>query len=364
MKNAVISRRIRRIKELLLRWFDWLTNQHYNVYILLALLVLTSCSNSQMVLPNSSGAAFELLWVINDDVYNSPAGDSLRLFIEGPVPFLPQPESQFDISRIEHRHYDRLLQTTRNILFVNIDPQRFSQAKLKFKHNLWANNQAVCYLNAPTQEALAEYVSKNGDCIVQFFVTAERNRMHSYYIENINRTANDTVSKLFGANIAIPTSLNRFKRGNHFLWISNGSAVNNQNIVLYSVPYTTTAQLTTEAILARRDSVMKVNIPGEFEGSFMGTEVRHLYPETRFISHNGQWAAVTRGLWRMQNGAAMGGPFVSLTRIDRIHQCILTVEGFVYAPSRSKRNLLRQMDAMVYSLLTEDDLHKNIDKNN
>jgi len=46
----------------------------------------------------------------------------------------------------------------------------------------------------------------------------------------------------------------------------------------------------------------------------------------------------------------MGGPFVALTVIDEVHQQILTVEGFVYAPSRDKRNLLRQMDAMVYSM--------------
>lgn len=323
------------------------------------LIMLCSCSGSHSLKPECSGMAFELLWVINDDVYNSPAGDSLRMYIEGPVPFLPQPERQFNISRIEHRHYDRLLRTTRNIFFVNIDPKRYTQAKVKIQNSPWADGQAVCYFNAPTKEALESAVSQYGQHIVDYFVTAERERMHKYFLANINRQANDTVYRLFGSNLAIPSSLNKYKTGDHFLWISNGSAVSNQNIVVYSVPYTSTGQLTNEAILARRDSVMRVNIPGGVEGSYMGTELHHLPPETQFIRHNGEWAAVTRGLWRMLNGASMGGPFVSLTRIDRVNQRILTVEGFVFAPSVSKRNLLRQMDAMVYSLLTPQDLHRN-----
>ncbi|MCQ2344466.1 MAG: DUF4837 family protein [Paludibacteraceae bacterium] len=328
------------------------------LFITLSVLLLTSCGGSRSLKPESSGAAFELLLVIDDDVYNSPAGDSLRMFIEGPVPFLPQPEPQFQISRIPHRLYDRLLQTTRNILFVNIDPNLYTQAKAKFLNEPWANNQAVCNINAPSRQEFADFISKNGDRIVDFFVTAERKRMHEYFLANFNRQANDTVYELFDSNLAIPTSFNRYKRGDHFLWISNGSASGGQNIVMYSVRYTSTEQLTHESILARRDSVMKANIPGELQGSYMGTELKYLYPETRFITHNGEWAAVTRGLWRMRNGALMGGPFVSLTRIDRVNKRILTVEGFVFAPSRAKRNLLRQMDAMVYSLLTPQDLYK------
>ena len=334
--------------------------------IMVVLALMTSCKGGKSLKPECSGAAYELLWVIDDDVYNSAAGDSMKMYLEGPTPYLPQPEPVFTISRIEHNLYDRLLQTTRNILFVNVDKTQYTKVSIKLKHDLWANNQAVCYVNAPSIEALEEAFTctdgacsvSTGDKIVEFFVAAERERMHQYYLANLNRTANDTIYELFDCNLAIPTSLNKYKTGEHFLWISNGSQVASQNIVMYSVKYYSKEQLTHEAILARRDSVMKANIPGEFEGSYMGTEVKHLYPETQFIEHNGEWGAVTRGLWRMQNGASMGGPFVSLTRVDKVSKRIVTVEGFVYAPSRTKRNLLRQMDAMVYSLLTADDLYK------
>ena len=54
----------------------------------------------------------------------------------------------------------------------------------------------------------------------------------------------------------------------------------------------------------------------------------------------------------------MGGPFVSITRIDELNKKIITVEGFVFAPSYNKRNPLRQMDAMVYSLLLPQEINQ------
>jgi len=324
-------------------------------YIIIFALLLSSallfqgCKKGGSLKPSPSGAAFELLYVINPS--DTAAATPLTEALVGPVPYLPQPEAQFRLSQIDFSLYDRLLQTTRNIIFVTVDNERFTQAKIVFKHDMWANSQAVCYVNAPDRESLNTLLAEQADRVVDFFVKAERERMHNYYVENLNTTANYTVDSLFGINLAIPTSLNKYKYGNHFLWISNGSAVSNQNIVVYSTPYTSTDQLTNEALLARRDSVMCANIPGEIAGSYMGTELKHLYPATKFINHNGKWAAETRGLWRMQNGACMGGPFVALTVIDEVHQQILTVEGFVFAPSRDKRNLLRQMDAMVYSLV-------------
>ena len=49
-------------------------------------------------------------------------------------------------------------------------------------------------------------------------------------------------------------------------------------------------------------------------------------------------------------GDFMGGPYVSHTRLDEKNQRIITAEIFVYSPDKMKRNLVRQMEASLYTL--------------
>jgi hypothetical protein len=46
----------------------------------------------------------------------------------------------------------------------------------------------------------------------------------------------------------------------------------------------------------------------------------------------------------------MGGPFMSLTQLDENRNKIITIEGFVFAPAHKKRELMRQMEAILYSI--------------
>jgi hypothetical protein len=56
-----------------------------------------------------------------------------------------------------------------------------------------------------------------------------------------------------------------------------------------------------------------------------------------------------RGLWRLVNDF-MGGPYVTLAELDASNQRVVIALGYVYAPSKNKRNFLRQVEAMIYSL--------------
>jgi hypothetical protein len=64
-----------------------------------------------------------------------------------------------------------------------------------------------------------------------------------------------------------------------------------------------------------------------------------LFPHSRF----------PRGLWEME-GDMMGGPFVSHARVDRANGRVIVVEAFIYSPDKLKRNLMRQMEASLYTL--------------
>ena len=59
-----------------------------------------------------------------------------------------------------------------------------------------------------------------------------------------------------------------------------------------------------------------------------------------------------RGLWQM-HGDIMGGPFVSHTMIDSLRGVTVTAEAFVYAPGEEKRNIIKRMEAALYTLSLE-----------
>ena len=46
----------------------------------------------------------------------------------------------------------------------------------------------------------------------------------------------------------------------------------------------------------------------------------------------------------------MGGPFVSHVRVDRANARVIVVEGFVYKPEKLKRDLMRKLNAALYTL--------------
>jgi hypothetical protein len=49
-------------------------------------------------------------------------------------------------------------------------------------------------------------------------------------------------------------------------------------------------------------------------------------------------------------GEAMGGPYVSHTRVDEINQRVISAEVFIYASGQKKRNALRQAEAILYTM--------------
>ena len=61
------------------------------------------------------------------------------------------------------------------------------------------------------------------------------------------------------------------------------------------------------------------------------------------------YAVETRGLWNVV-GDFMAGPFVSYSIVNPESDKIITAEGWVYYPNKDKRDLLRQLESILYSL--------------
>ena len=318
-------------------------------YLSLALVVLAlaSCKGEgkSLITPASSGRPYEILVVADDDCWMSP-DSALFHVLDTDVPGLPQPERSFRISRVRTAYYDRTMRLFRNIIMVDINPQLYTQVKFKYSRDVYASPQMIMVIQAPNQEEFANYVSQNGNVIIDFFTRAEMNREIKTLEKKHNQTISAKVGSLFDCDIWMPVEMESYKEGKDFFWSSTN--LNDMNFVMYTFQFRDENTFTKAYFIHKRDSVMKVNILGEREGMYMET-ADSAFVEVRNIAVKGDYAFEVRGLWEMKNDA-MGGPFVSHMRVDRANARVVVVEGFVYNPGKLKRDQIRRLNAALYTL--------------
>lgn len=116
---------------------------------------------------------------------------------------------------------------------------------------------------------------------------------------------------------------------------------------MYSYPFESDSTFTLQYYIAKRDSFMKANIPGSEPGMYVETDPRFIQKEV--IEVQGQYCMEVRGLWDMKNDM-MGGPFVSHTMLDKVNNRIVTSEVFLFAPRKPKADMLRFLEASLYTM--------------
>lgn len=317
----------------------------------LALLAASCKDGNTIMTPNSSGTPYEMLVVMDDAAWERPAGRALFDALDTDVPGLPQSERSFRIMQINEQQFSNTFRIFRNIIIPDIS-KLYTQTKFKFQRDVKAAPQMIMTIQSPSEEAFAEYVNKNKQTIVNFFTRAEMNRQvkllekaHSPLIETL-------VKDDFGCTVFMPEELGNYKRGKDFLWATTNREKDDLNFVIYSYPFTDKETFTMDYFVYKRDSFMKANLFGPLEGSYMATDTP--YVVSNDIAVRGKYAQEVKGLWEM-NGAVMGGPFVSHVRVDEKNQRVIVAEAFVYSPGRKKRDIMRRMEAALYTLVLPDE---------
>ena len=305
-------------------------------------------NKKSFMMPNASGLPYEMLVVMDDEQWERPIGRAVFNVLDSDVPGLPQSERSFRITRINPSGMNsNMFRIMRNIIKVDIQKGRYTQPKLKFSRDVYSYPQMVMTLQAPDEESLTLFVEENAQSIIDFFTKAEMNREINNLREKHNPEVSRLAKEMLDVDIWVPWEINKFKKGKNFLWASTNTGQKDMSIVLYSYPYTDVNTFTLEYFLTKRDSVMKTNIPGGPKGSYMTTN--HDYTYVKDATVHGKYAQVARGLWFVQ-GDRMGGPFVSHSRVDEVNGRVIVAEAFVYAPEALKRDLIRRMEAALYTL--------------
>ena len=303
-------------------------------------------SRASLLTPTSSGNPYEVMVVADDSVYSGYAGKALKTILDKPILGLPQVEEQFHKSHITQKNFNKITNIFRNIIKINIG-REYTKAKMKVEKDVHSTPQLIITIQGPNQIVVSQYITEHTKDITSLITSQEINvAANNFYYEHNVKFAKQA-KEMFDCDFYIPIDLKKMKIGKDFIWASDDGINTIQNICIYSLPYVSEKMFTRNPYIALRDKVMAENIPGAHEGSVMRTN--HEFVWTKNISVHGDYAMEARGLWEMSK-EAMGGPFISHSMIDTINNRVIVVEGFVYAPDKMKRSMLRRLEASLYTL--------------
>lgn len=323
----------------------------------LCALVLLGCGKDGRFLTATTGSIYECLVICDDNV-----ADEVKATMGEYMYGLPQAERTFTVSCVAPDMFKDRLKATRNILQIDINPSAYTKVKSATALNVWAKPQAYLRINAPSAAAFLEYWRENGETVREWFVREELSRQIRYYQGSKNDGAQAWL-KRSKYKMSIPEEYLKIKdstivinkRRVNVMWCCDNKGPMRKDIMVYTYPYTSQEQFSNDSIIAMRDKVVKELVSAQVPGSYMATELKYEPPVSRAVTAlndtvGGFYGIETRGLWKIVNGEAMGGPFVSLTRLDQVNGLVVHAEGFMHAPNQNKRSALRKMEAILYSL--------------
>ncbi len=326
------------------------------VVCLAAVCLVCSCTTNpdvprkkhhrSLLTPVSSGNPYEVMVVCEDSLWQGYAGMAMRAVLEKEVPMLPQPEPMFHVSHITPARYNRITNIFRNIIKIEVDRQT-TMPKMRYERNVFSDPQIIITVKGPDGNSISTYITEQTKQFIQNLSAEEINRNAAGLEEDYNIKFYRQCKKMFGCELFIPNDLLKMKVGDDFIWASNDGLATIQNICVYSYPYVSEKVFTSHAYIALRDTFMRRNIPGAEPGQYMATN--HDYVQVKPMSVRGRYVFEARGLWHMENDM-MGGPFVSHSTVDTVNNRVIVVEGFVYAPEKMKRTMIRRLEAALYTL--------------
>jgi hypothetical protein len=235
----------------------------------------------------------------------------------------------------------------RNIIVVNIKND-VTEPGVKLRQDIWAKPQIVISIDAKSSVEAVELIKQNSRLIISALEQAERDRLIANHKRYEERSLAEVVTKMIGGSPHFPSGYKLKKQTEDFIWISYDIQYVTQGILIYKYPVVEGENMMSlDNILAENSEMLKANVPGMFEGTYMMTS-EFARPSIEYMKFRGRDFAELRGFWEVYNDY-MGGPFVAQTFYSKDGKYMIFMEGFVYAPKYDKRTYLRQVESILYS---------------
>lgn len=339
--------------------------------------LFTACDSSKEerdlgMLPSSKGDVGELIMVMDSVYWNSEIGDTIRSIFRERVDGILQGEPMFTVRYVRPYQFKGLLREHRNLVLLttfdknssgNAIMQKFftpeSVEKIKTDPNYFfipqtdqfASDQLVLQIFSATQEQLLQKLSEPQvkDRIQSLMNQTENERVKKRLFSSKGAMNNDmmkVIKEKHDFQLSIPSGYQLAKDSTGILWLRLPEAAFDKNLVIAYKKYESESQFSNENLLEWREEIGKKHLKDpEYPERYVYTEMQEP-PVFSEIQLNGKYAKKMQGIWRI-NTRFVGGSFVSFILTSEDNQYIFYLEGLLNAPGMKKRELLRELVAIL-----------------
>lgn len=316
-----------------------------NKTLFLCLLIsFFSCQKKEDKLPQvTSGAINTISVIIDDQLWNGEVGDSIRNKFASPVLGLPQEEPLFSINQYPVKLFEGFSTDSRNIIIV----KKEGKTDFKIKENEYATPQNAIHISGKSTVEIIDILEKNKTLIINKMRATEL--LENQRINKDSLLSPKKLQEKFNITLQVPSKYNYVMRRKNFIWMKKEITSGNTSLLIYQLPLSAIPKYNeVNSIIKHRDSIGNLYIHGTESRSKMITEVAYS-PYFSMTYLEGKRAFETKGTWEMNNDF-MSGPFINYAIIDKKNKRILVLEGFCYAPSKEKRDLMFELESIIKSI--------------
>ncbi|MFD1553067.1 hypothetical protein DNU06_12115 [Putridiphycobacter roseus] len=326
-------------------------------------------------LPKITGPAGRVLISVQDNLWEGTL-DSIfyKAFSKpAPGPFISA-EPIFDYFQQDPSEINQLGKKNRNFLSIILEPTaNFEETEVVIKKNHLADGQIYMVVKDNDKDRLIQFFQEQLPTYIAVFNDQENERLIKKYTYTRHAAFDKIAREKFGIGIGVPSTANfeadldsiiyaldknskefadnpKTKAKGGIYWAKKG-------ILIWDSPYTDSTDMLPQALLNNRDSTLKYAVKGTIPNSYMATEYYKTHaPKFTAVKVGEANAVKIEGLWKHagNEAASGGGPFVEVALYHSTRNRIIHVSTYIYALNFEKRELLREVNAILSTVEVVD----------
>ncbi|MDG2431863.1 DUF4837 family protein [Flavobacterium sp.] len=320
-------------------------NKKIFITLIASFFLLFSCKKEEHTLPRiANGKINNIAIIVDDALWNGEVGDSVRNKFAAPVLGLPQEEPLFNINQYPIKLMEGFMTDSRNVIVI----KRGDIDQFSIKKDEYASPQNVFHITGKSVHSILDLIEKKAPQIIK--------TIHQNEIDESQRLAKKSLLKKdffenkFKISLQIPSSYELMVQDANFVWLKKEIISGNTSVLIYQVPLSVinNENSIVANIITMRDSIGSLYIHGKEPNTDMITEEAYA-PYFFVVNLDGKLTYETKGTWELRDDF-MSGPFINYAIIDKANDRVLVLEGFCYSPSKEKRDLMLELEAIIRSV--------------